>query len=102
MKDKIFSMIGLAQKAGKVVSGESNCEKEIKRGKSKLLIMAVDCSENTRESFRNMCALRGIDMIEIGTKEVLGKCIGKEYRAVLAVTDENFAKAIIRSGRAHV
>ena len=29
-----------------------------------------------------------------GSKEDLGRCIGKQFRASLAVTDENLAKAV--------
>ena len=31
----------------------------------------------------------------IGSKEELGRSIGKEYRASLALTDENFSRAVI-------
>jgi len=29
-----------------------------------------------------------------GSKEALGRCIGKEFRASLAVADENLARAV--------
>jgi ribosomal protein L7Ae-like RNA K-turn-binding protein len=33
-------------------------------------------------------------MVRFGTKEELGRCIGKEFRASLAIVDENLAKAV--------
>ena len=40
--NKVHSMIGLATKAGKVVSGEFAVEKAIKDGKAFLVIIAED------------------------------------------------------------
>ncbi|MBZ4645908.1 MAG: hypothetical protein PWR27_2 [Petroclostridium sp.] len=94
MNDKLYSMIGLAQKAGKVASGEESCEKDIKAGKSMLIIIAEDSSANTKKKFSNMCTYRNIPFFEFGTKELLGKFTGKDYRAVLSIRDINFAKSI--------
>ena len=51
-------MIGLAQKAGKIVSGEFATEKAVKTGKAALVIVAGDASENTKKMFTNMCAFQ--------------------------------------------
>lgn len=94
MTDKIFSMIGLAMKAGKVVSGEFMTEKMIKTGKAFLVIVSYAASDNTKKMFRNMCAFYEVPFYIYGTKEELGHSMGKEFRASLAVTDEGFAKSI--------
>ena len=41
-QDKALAMIGLAQKAGKIVSGEFATEKAVKTGKAALVIVAGD------------------------------------------------------------
>ena len=41
-KDKVLNLIGLAQKAGKVVSGEFMTEKAVKTGEAALVILAED------------------------------------------------------------
>ena len=43
--DKVLNLIGLAQKAGKVVSGEFMTEKAVKTGEAALVILAEDASE---------------------------------------------------------
>lgn len=48
-------MIGLAQKAGKVASGEFSTEKAVKTGKAYTVIVADDSSDNTKKMFTNMC-----------------------------------------------
>lgn len=94
LTDKVFSMIGLAMRAGKVVSGEFMTEKAVKSGRAFLVIVSETASENTKKMFRNMCTFYEVPFYTYGTKENLGHSMGKEFRASLAVTDEGFAKSI--------
>ena len=87
-------MIGMAQKAGKVVSGEFATEKAVKTGKAFLVIVSDAASDNTKKMFRNMCTFYEVPMYTYGTEEELGHSMGKEFRASLAITDEGFAKSI--------
>ena len=86
--------MGLAAKAGSVVSGEFSVEKAIKEGKAHLVIVADDASENTKKHFQDMCRFRNIPIRFFGTKETIGQCIGKTFRANLALTDAGFAESI--------
>ena len=92
--NKILSMVGMAMKAGKVVSGEFSTEKAVKTGKAFLVIVSEAASDNTKKKFRNMCSYYEVPMYVDGTKEDLGHSMGKEFRASLAVTEEGFAKSI--------
>lgn len=94
MSDRVLSMIGLAAKAGRLVSGEFSVESAIKKGKSFLIICAVDASDATKKSYRDAGAFYHVPVYEYGTKETLGRYCGKEYRSAAAITDEGFAKAI--------
>ena len=94
--DPALRMLGLAAKAGKVASGEFSTEKEVKSARAYLVIVAGDASENTKKKFRNMCSFYEVPIFFFSDKESLGRAMGKEYRACLAVQDENFAKAIMK------
>lgn len=94
MTDKVYAMIGIAGKAGKVVSGEFSTEKAIKSGKACLVILASDASGNTRKHFSDMCHYRGIPIYTYGKKEELGHAIGLEMRVNLAITDRGLADSI--------
>ena len=37
---------------------------------------------------------KGIPVYNLFTKEMLGRCLGKEYRAVAALMDRGFAKTL--------
>ena len=93
--NKTMGLIGLATKAGKTAGGEFLTEREVKSGRAALVIVAEDASENTKKKFYDMCRYYQVPIYTIGSKEELGRAIGKEYRASLALTDENFSRAII-------
>lgn len=94
MQDKVLSMIGLATKAGKTVSGEFITEREIKSGRAVLVVVAGDSSDNTKKKFRDMCEFYKVPIYFYGDKDTLGHAMGKEFRASLAILDEGFAKGI--------
>ena len=89
---KIFSMLSLCQKAGKIFSGEFMCEKSIKSKEALFVIVALDASENTKKKFKELCNSSQIPLYLWGTKEELGRSIGKDDRASLAIRDPHFAK----------
>lgn len=93
-QSKVLSLVGLAQKAGKVVSGEFSTEKAVKEGRAGLVIVSVESSDNTKKKFRNMCTFYKVPLYFYGTKTELGAAIGKEFRASLAVVDLGLAAAI--------
>ncbi len=93
--DPALSMIGLAAKAGAVKSGALMIESSIKSESACLVIIAGDASLGTVKKIKDMCSYRNVPAVTYSNKEMLGKCIGKEMRSALAVTDENLAKAII-------
>ena len=92
----MLNLIGLAQKAGKVVSGEFMTEKAVKTGEAVLVILASDASDNTKKKFGNMCEYYEVPLRIHAAKDYLGHAMGKELRASLAITDEGLAQAIMK------
>ena len=86
-QNKALSLVSLATKAGKTVSGEFSTEKAVKDFTANLVIVAVDASDNTKKKFRNMCDFYEVPIYFYGDKDTLGHAMGKEFRASLAVTD---------------
>ncbi len=96
-QSKVLSLIGLATKAGKTVSGEFCTEKEVKSGKASLVIVADDASDNTKKKFRNICDFYHVPICFYRDKDTLGHAMGKQFRASLAILDQGFAKGIRES-----
>lgn len=93
--DRILSLVGLACRSRNVVSGEFSADKAIKDRSAKLVVVSKDASANTKKAFRDSCNYYKVPYYEYSTKEELGHCMGKELRAVIAVTDDGFAKSLI-------
>ncbi|MEY8427043.1 ribosomal L7Ae/L30e/S12e/Gadd45 family protein [Lachnospiraceae bacterium 46-15] len=93
-QNKVLSLVGLATKAGRTVSGEFSTEKAVKSGQAGLVIVSEEASDNTKKKFRNMCTYYKVPLYVFGTKEELGNAMGKEFRASLAVLDEGFGSAL--------
>lgn len=96
MSDKLMSMIGLATKARKTVSGEFAVLNAIKNKSANLVIIASDATDNTKKLFTDKTTFYEIPIIFHSDKRNLGCAIGKDNRSSIAVLDENFAKAIIK------
>lgn len=93
---KIYSYLGLAQKAGKIAAGEFLTEKAIQEGKARLILVSKEASENTKKKFIDSATYYSVPVYLFGGKEELGHSLGKEIRASLAVQDNGFAKEIIK------
>lgn len=94
--DRALSMLGIAAKAGKVVSGEFSTEKAVKSYRAELVLVAKDASDNTKKLFRDKCSFYQVACYEYADKEALGQAIGKQFRASVAVTDKGLADAIVK------
>ena len=91
--NKVFSMIGLATRAGKTVAGEFSVEKAVK---AKVVIVSTESSDNTKKLFENKCKFYKIPVFIYGTKAELGMATGNKERASIAVLDPGFSKSIVK------
>src|SRR5574344_484718 len=87
----VIFALGLAQKAGKIASGDFAVKSALKGGKVKLLIIASDASDNSKKDIYYLAGLYSVKTIEILDREQLGMAIGKAKRTAIAVLDVNFA-----------
>lgn len=95
MSERIYSFIGLARKANKVLSGDDTCERALKAGKVELIIIACDASDNTKKKFIDACNYRNVSIRIFGKKEYLGRFTGKNVRSVIAILEKGFSKRLV-------
>ncbi|MDU2065770.1 MAG: ribosomal L7Ae/L30e/S12e/Gadd45 family protein [Sporomusaceae bacterium] len=91
---KMFSLFGLAQKAGKIASGDAQVQKTVKAGQAHLLVIAQDASEATKKGYNDMASYYQVPCITALTKVELGLAVGKGERAALVLTDKGFSNAV--------
>ena len=72
LRNRTLSMLGLAEKAGRISSGEFSTEKAVKSRKAHLVLVAEDASENTKKKFTDMCSFYHTPLRIYGSKEELG------------------------------
>lgn len=94
MKDKALSYLGLAMRAGKVITGEELVLKAVRSAEAKLVLLAEDASDNTQKKFRDKCGTYNIPLVIEFSRDSLGASIGKDGRVALAITDKGFAEVI--------
>ena len=96
INNKVYGLLGLTSKAGKLAFGTDSCLEMIAKHKVKLIIVAEDSSERTINNFREKCKQNDIDFYVFGKKEDISKSIGKVKKTVIGIKDKNLAGAIIK------
>ena len=97
MNKKATDLLGLCQRAGKVLSGDCLVKGKIKDKKAKLVLLAADASDRTKKEYLHLLKVNNVLAIELSTKLELGWAIGKSPRAAVAIMDDNFAKVIVEA-----
>jgi ribosomal protein L7Ae-like RNA K-turn-binding protein len=70
--------------------------KNIATGKAETVLLSSDASPRTCSKFKEACEDSDVTILTLTfTKQVLGRAIGRDDTAVVAVTDNSFAKKII-------
>ena len=83
-------------KAGKLAYGTDMCLDKIKFNKAKMVIVAEDASDNTKEKFSKICEEKKIPIYIFGNKFELSRSIGKDNKTVFTILDGNFSKSILK------
>lgn len=82
------------QKHGKISFGADSVENDIKKKTIKLVIVAEDSSNRTKDKFKRICENYDVPIIEFGNIETLSKAIGKNNKAIIGIKDVNLSKEI--------
>ena len=95
-QNKALGLIGISAKAGKVAFGTEQVAEGIEKNKIKLIIIAEDASDRTKENFTNLAKIHNIKLVIYQTIEDLSKAIGKQNKAVIAIKDKNLGEEIYK------
>ena len=73
--NKLRGMISLAQKAGKIVSGETAVRAAIQKGQAVMLLAEEGASANTKDTMNKLATAYALPLLYV---EDVGAAIGKE------------------------
>lgn len=91
MHGRILGYIGLANKAGNVISGGSMVTDAIRSGhKPALILLAMDVSTSIGDKIVSLAAVNRIACIHIMTKDDFGAILGKAPRSAVAIKTGGF------------
>ncbi len=92
--ERITNLLSMAQRARRIVSGSFAVQQAVQKKQAVLLLLAADAAEETKKSCQALAERYSIPYTECLDRVRLGECLGKEYRAVAALTDAGFARKL--------
>ena len=92
---KVVSLLGLARRARKVVSGAEAVESAVKRRAARLVLTAADASASSVAKLQALAERAGAACHPGLSMEEIGAAVGGAPRACVAVTDPRFAEAVM-------
>ena len=98
LHDRVISLIGLANKAGKVVGGGSMVNEALRsKAKPALVFVAADVSAAIGDKIRALAAAHHIPCNVILSKEDFGAILGKAPRSAIAVKPGGFIAQLLKA-----
>ena len=94
-KRSVLSLLGLCQRANRLVSGEDMSLSVIKKKQAKLVFLACDAGVNTSKRIRDKSMSYHVTVVDLFNSEELSNAIGKSNRKVLVVKDQGFANKML-------
>lgn len=95
--DQVLNIIGLAYRARKVITGEDTVLRLLKQNKFKIVFVASDAAIRTIDKFEKKCFYYKTPLnINYNTAE-LSNAVGKPMCKILAITDQGFFDALMKS-----
>lgn len=94
-KQKILNLLGLAQRARKVVLGEEFVLKGLSKNEHNIVFLASDAGENIKNKILKKTDYYSAFLIDDFSTEELSKAIGKNNRKVILVSDKGFINKFI-------
>lgn len=96
-RQKVLNLLGLAKRAGMLVSGEDTVLKLLRQNKLKIVFIASDASDKQIDKFDKKCFFYNTQMNNDFTCDELSSAIGTPMRKILAITDQGFLDALNKS-----
>ena len=90
-KQKLSNLLGLAQRAGRLISGEELVMKAIQEGKENLVFLANDAASNLTKKVTDKGHYYEVQVSTVFSTLELSTAIGRA-RKVVAVVDAGFSK----------
>lgn len=89
--DKLINLLGLAQRAGRLITGEEQVLQAIRKNKVQIVFLANDAGPNLQKKITDKSNYYKIEVSTVFTTLELSTAVGRP-RKVIAVADTGFSK----------
>lgn len=91
----VIQTLGLAYRGRKIEIGDSLIT-AIRKNKVYLVIIATDCGQASKKKISDKCNSFNVKYVVIGSKLELGQALGKVQISAVGISDEGWAKSILK------
>lgn len=99
MRRQLAALLGLARKAGKLVTGFAKTEAALKTGQAHLLVTASDAGEDGRQKLGRLAAHHNVPVFTDLTAAELTMALGRENVIHAGLIDVGWARNLIGESR---
>ena len=92
--DSALRMLGLAARAGALVTGTQHVREAVRAGSVRLVLLATDSSDNSREKLVPLLDARRVAYLAVSDRGTLGAAVGKGPLSAVGITVQSFADRI--------
>ncbi|MGQ9557329.1 MAG: L7Ae/L30e/S12e/Gadd45 family ribosomal protein [Desulfurispora sp.] len=100
MSSNLHGLLGLARRAGQLVSGDACVRQALERKQVRLLVLATDAAPRTKKIYRQLASKAQVPLLELAVREELGALLGMTPRAVVAIKSDSLAGRLLECYRA--
>ena len=94
-ESEALGLLGLARRAGAVSRGVDATRRSLESGEVRLVLFATDASETQFKKVRNLIRRRGVPVLRISDRDLLGRAVGRSALSVVGVTERSFARQLL-------
>ena len=95
-KTEALRLLGLARRAGAVVTGTARTREALRSGRAKLVLVAEDASGTQLSKIEGLVRGGAVPQVTLGDRFVLGAAVGGPPLSAVAVTDARLAARLLR------
>jgi len=95
-RTEVLQLLGLARRAGAVVSGTEAVRGAVRQGEARLVLMAGDAAGPQARKVERTLENRPIPRAVLGDRAILGAAVGRAPVSAVAVTGASLAEQIRR------
>ncbi len=89
----VLGLMGLARKGGNAAVGRDPVRDAVRRGRARLIVVAADAGDAINREVQRIGEGAQIPILTIGTRDLLGRALGRAEVSVTAFTDAGLAEA---------